>query len=220
MSAALRFFETTIGKKVVMSLTGIVLWGFVVAHLVGNLQVYLGSHVMDEYAVFLRGFLHGTGLWLARGALIAAAILHIWAAVALTVQNRRARPVGYRKLQSRDSTISSRTMRWSGVVIIVFVIYHILHFTTGQVHPDFHHGEVYRNFISGFRVIPVSIFYIFAMVCLGLHLYHGVWSMLQTLGLSHPRYNGLRHGFAALITAIVVIGNISFPLAVILGFIQ
>src|SRR5688572_2102962 len=220
MSAALRFFETTIGKKVVMSLTGIVLWGFVVAHLAGNLQVYLGAHAMDEYAVFLRGFLHGTGIWIFRSVLLVSVILHIWAAVALTLQNRRARPVGYRKLQSRDSTISSRTMRLSGIVIIVFVIYHILHFTTGQAHPDFHHGKVYDNFITGFRVIPVSIFYIFAMVCLGLHLYHGVWSMLQTLGLSHPRYNGLRHGFAALITAIVVIGNISFPLAVILGLIQ
>jgi succinate dehydrogenase / fumarate reductase, cytochrome b subunit len=220
MSAALRFFETTIGKKVVMSLTGIVLWGFVVAHLAGNLQVYLGAHAMDDYAVFLRGFLHGTGIWIFRTVLLTSVILHIWAAVTLTLQNRRARPVGYRKLQSRDSTISSRTMRLSGIVIIIFVIYHILHFTTGQAHPDFHHGKVYDNFIVGFRVIPVSIFYIFAMVCLGLHLYHGVWSMLQTLGLSHPRYNGLRHGFAALITAIVVIGNISFPLAVILGLIQ
>ncbi len=111
-------------------------------------------------------------------------------------------------------------MRWSGVILLLFVIYHLLHFTFGSVHPSFEPGRVYHNFIAGFRVPWVSGFYVVAMLCLGMHLYHGAWSMLQTLGLSHPRYNHLRHAFATLLTVVVVAGNISFPLAVLTGFLH
>jgi succinate dehydrogenase / fumarate reductase cytochrome b subunit len=214
------FFASTVGKKVVMAVTGVILFGFVVAHMIGNLQVYLGAHALDEYAVFLREFGHGAGLWVARIGLLAATVLHIWAAVALTATSLAARSVGYRQRHWRDSTYASRTMRWSGPILLLFIIYHLLHMTTGSVHPDFHHGQVYRNVITGFSSLPVTIFYVAAQLALGLHLYHGIWSMLHTLGLSHPRWDGLRSGFSTLFALIVVIGNISIPLAVLAGAVR
>ncbi len=214
------FFRSSIGKKVVMAVTGVVLFGFVVGHMVGNLQVYMGREALNAYAVFLREVLHGAGLWIARGTLLAAVALHIWAATSLTLQNRAARPVGYREKQDLASTYASRTMRWSGVILLLFVVYHLMHFTFGNAHPSFREGDVYHNFIAGFRVVPASAFYVVAMVCLGLHMWHGVWSMMQTVGLSHPRYNGLRKGFATLVALAVVVGNISFPVAVLAGFLH
>lgn len=214
------FAASTIGKKVVMAVTGFILFGFVVAHMIGNLQAYMGPAALNAYAVWLRELLHGAGLWIARGVLLLAVILHIWSAVALTLENRRARPMGYRKTEHERSTYASRTMMWSGPIILLFIIYHLLHFTFGTVHPSFVEGDVYHNFVAGFQVLPVSIFYIIAMLALGYHLYHGIWSMMQTLGWSHPRYNYLRHGFAGLMTAVVVVGNISFPLAVLFGVIR
>ncbi|HET7497136.1 MAG TPA: succinate dehydrogenase cytochrome b subunit [Candidatus Eisenbacteria bacterium] len=219
-SRAEPFAASTIGKKVVMAVTGFILFGFVVAHMIGNLQAYLGPEALNAYAVWLRELLHGAGLWIARAVLLLSVILHIWSATALTIDNRRARPVGYRRREYDRSTYASRTMVWSGPILLLFIIYHLLHFTFGTVHPSFVEGNVYHNFVAGFQVVPVSIFYIVAMLALGYHLYHGIWSMLQTLGLSHPRYNFLRHGFAGLMTAIVVVGNISFPLAVLTGVIR
>jgi succinate dehydrogenase / fumarate reductase cytochrome b subunit len=188
--------------------------------MIGNLQAYMGPEALNAYAVWLRELLHGAGLWIARAVLLLSVILHIWSATALTIDNRRARPVGYRRRKYDRSTYASRTMVWSGPILLLFIIYHLLHFTFGTVHPSFVEGDVYHNFVAGFQVVPVSIFYIVAMLALGYHLYHGIWSMLQTLGLSHPRYNFLRHGFAGLMTAIVVVGNISFPLAVLTGVIR
>lgn len=214
------FLASTIGKKVVMAVTGVILFGFVVAHMIGNLQAYMGPQALNAYAVWLRELLHGAGLWIARIVLLVSVILHIWAAVALTLENRRARPVAYRRREFERSTYASRTMVWSGPILALFVVYHLLHFTFGTVHPSFVEGDVYHNFVEGFRSPAVSLFYILSMLALGLHLYHGVWSMLQTLGLSHPRYNFLRHGLAGLFTAIVVVGNISFPLAVLMGVIR
>jgi succinate dehydrogenase / fumarate reductase cytochrome b subunit len=122
--------------------------------------------------------------------------------------------------ESRESTYSSRTMVWSGPILLLFIVYHLLHLTTGTVHPEFVHGDVYRNFINGFRSVPTSAFYIVAMLALGLHLYHGIWSMLQSLGLSHPRHNHLRKALAVFVTLAVVGVNISFPLAVLAGVLQ
>ncbi len=203
-----------------MALTGIVLFGFVVGHMLGNLQVYLGPEAMNAYAVFLRALLHGAGLWIARGVLLLAVILHVWAAVSLTLESRRARPQGYRVEKHRASTYASRTMIWSGPLLALFIGYHLAHLTFGTVHPEFVEGDVYHNFISGFSRWPVSLLYIAAMLALGLHLYHGIWSMLQTLGLSHPRWNPLRMAFATGITALVVIGNVSFPVAVLAGWLR
>jgi succinate dehydrogenase / fumarate reductase cytochrome b subunit len=159
-------------------------------------------------------------LWAARLGLIAAAAGHVWAATSLTLANRAARPVGYRETRFQESSYASRTMRWSGVILLLFIVYHLLHFTIGTVHPSFVEGGVHHNFVTGFQVPLVSGFYILAMLCLGMHMYHGVWSMLQTLGLSHPRYNPLRHAFAAAVAIAVVVGNISMPVAVLAGLIR
>ena len=220
MSQARGFAGSTIGRKVIMAVTGAILFGFVLAHMLGNLQVYLGPEAMNNYAVFLRQVLHGTGLWIARVVLLVAVVLHIWSAASLTLTSRRARPEGYRKEKWKESTYASRTMRWGGVILLLFVIYHLLHFTTGTLHQSFIEGDVYHNFVAGFRNVWVSAFYIFAMLAIGLHLRHGLWSMCQTLGVSHPRYIRMAHVGAWIFAAIVVIGNISFPLAVLAGIVR
>ena len=200
-----------------MAASGLVLYGFVVVHMIGNLQVFMGAHAINAYGEFLHGFLHGQGLYLARAVLILAALLHVWAAVSLTLSNVTARAVGYREWQARESTYASRTMVWSGPLLLAFLIYHLAHFTTGAAHPEFVPGDVYRNVVVGFQNPFASAFYILAMLALGLHMYHGFWSMLQTLGLSHPRWNRVRRGVSALLAFGVVAGNISIPLAVLLG---
>jgi len=214
------FARSSIGRKVIMASTGVILVAFVIGHMIGNLQVYLGPEAMNHYAVFLRQFLHGSGLWIARLVLLVAVILHIWSAASLTLTSRKARSIGYREQEWKESTYASRTMRWGGVIILLFVIYHLLHFTTGTAHPDYIHGDVYHNFVTGFRSVPVSLVYIFAMLALGLHLKHGVWSMFQTLGVSHPRYIGAAQVLAWVVAIVVTAGNISFPLAVLAGVVK
>ncbi len=212
------FFGSTVGKKVVMAVTGVFLVVFVIGHMVGNLQIYLGAEALNHYAELLRELVHGAFIWVFRAVMLTAVVLHIWAATATTLGSWKARPVGYYKRQTyAESTYASRTMRWGGPILLIFIVYHILHFTTGQAHGDFVAGDVYQNVVSGFSVWWVSAFYIFAMIVLGFHLWHGVWSMLQTLGLSHPSYNGLRKGIAWLVTLAVVLGNISIPVAVLTG---
>jgi succinate dehydrogenase / fumarate reductase cytochrome b subunit len=208
------------GRKVVMALTGIILFGFVVGHMVGNLQVFLGPEAMNAYAVFLRALLHGAGLWIARSVLLVCVVLHTWAAITLSLESRNARPQGYRLEAHRTSTYASRTMTWSGPIILLFVAYHLAHLTFGTVHPEFVEGDVYHNFVSGFRAWPVSLLYTAAMLVLGLHLFHGSWSMLQTLGLSHPRWNPLRMALAVGLAMLVVVGNLSFPVAVLSGYLR
>jgi succinate dehydrogenase / fumarate reductase cytochrome b subunit len=203
-----------------MAVTGLILFGFVLGHMVGNLQVYLGPEALNHYGVLLRQLLHGAGLWVVRAVMLTAVSLHIWAASSLTLESRRARPEGYREQKWKESTYASRTMRWGGVIILLFVIYHLLHFTTGTVHPSFIEGDIYHNFVAGFQSVPVSLFYIVAMLALGLHLRHGVWSMFQTLGVSHPRYMRLVHVAAWIFAALVVAGNISFPIAVLAGIVK
>jgi succinate dehydrogenase / fumarate reductase cytochrome b subunit len=220
MRQARGFLGSSIGRKVVMAVTGAILFGFVLVHMIGNLQVYLGPDALNAYGVFLRHLLHGMGLWIARGVLLIAVILHIWSATSLTLSSRAARPVGYREQKWKESTYASRTMRWSGVILFFFIVYHLLHFTIGSAHPSFIEGDVYHNFVAGFRSVPASIFYIVAMILLGLHLRHGIWSMFQTLGVSHPRYMRLTHIGAWIFAGIIVIGNISFPLAVLAGIVK
>jgi succinate dehydrogenase cytochrome b subunit len=216
------FFRSSVGLKIVMALTGIVLFGFVIGHMIGNLQVYLGPEVFNHYAETLRELGHGMLLWVARAGLLVAVGLHIWSAWRLTLINNAARPVGYREVERRESTYASRTMRWSGVILLLFIVYHLLHFTIGvhAVHPQFVPGDAYHNFVTGFQNPLVSGFYVLAMLALGLHLYHGAWSFMQTLGLSHPRYDHLRYAFAALVTLVILAGNISFPVAVLTGFVH
>ncbi len=220
MVEARAFLRSSIGRKVVMAVTGAILFGFVLGHMIGNLLVYLGPEALNGYAVFLREFLHGAGLWVARAVLLAAVILHIWSATSLTLASRRARPVAYAEQEWKESTYASRTMRWSGVILFAFVVYHLMHFTFGNAHPTFIEGDVYHNFIAGFRSVPVSVVYIVAMIFLGLHLRHGVWSMFQTLGVSHPRHIAMAKTGAWIFAAIIVLGNISFPLAVLAGILR
>jgi len=199
--------------------------GFVIAHMFGNLKLYQAPEKLDHYGEFLREvgypvFGHGQVLWILRIVLLAAVVLHISAAAQLSKTSLAARPVGYRKRQSVASTYASRTMRWGGVIIGLFVVYHILHFTTGTVHPDFVPGGVYHNVVVGFGSLPAALVYIVAMVFLGLHLYHGVWSGLQTLGIDNPRHNQWRRVVAALIAGVVTAGNLSFPIAVLAGVVR
>jgi succinate dehydrogenase / fumarate reductase cytochrome b subunit len=152
--------------------------------------------------------------------LLGSVALHIWAAWSLTRTNWKARPVPYKVVTPDASTYASRTMRWSGPILLLFIIYHVLHFTVGSVHPAFIEGDVYRNVIVGFSVWPVAVAYIVAMTALGLHLHHGAWSMLQTLGASHPRWDRSRNAAAKVFTVIVVLGFISVPLAVLAGVLK
>ena len=151
--------------------------------------------------------------------LLAAVIVHIVAAVQLARRSRAARPVGYRNTPHEELSYASRTMRWGGVIIVLFVIYHLMHLTFGTAHPDFVPGDVYHNLVVGFQQWPVSVAYMVAVLAIGLHLYHGVWSMMQTLGINHPRFNALRRPIAGVIAAAVVLGNLSFPIAVLAGWV-
>jgi succinate dehydrogenase / fumarate reductase cytochrome b subunit len=215
------FVESTIGRKAVMAVTGIVLVGFVLVHMIGNLQMFLPDHeAINHYGRFLREMLHGTGIWIARAVLLSSVVLHIAAAWSLTRTSWRARPIAYAAVTPDASTYASRTMRWSGPILALFIVYHLLHFTIGSVHPAFVDGDVYRNVIVGFSVWPVSIAYVVAMLALGLHLRHGMWSMLQSLGASHPRWNAARDGAATVLTALIVLGFISVPLAVLAGVLK
>ena len=216
----LRFWQTVIGKKAVMAVTGFILFGFVVGHLVGNLQIFLPPEKINNYAALLRS--HPALLWGVRSALLAAVLLHIWSSFQLWILQREARPIQYVKKSNLNSTYASRTMLWSGPIILAFVIFHLLHLTFGTVHPGgaFDHKNVYNNIVTGFQVWPVSLFYIIAMIMLCYHLYHGLWSMFQSLGFNHPVYTPWVQRFAKLVAILIAVGNISIPIAVLAGFIQ
>jgi succinate dehydrogenase / fumarate reductase cytochrome b subunit len=214
------YVASTIGRKAVMAATGLVLFVFVLGHFVGNLTLYAGPEAINGYSRFLRTFLHGAGIWVARLVLLTCAVLHVWSATSLTLESWAARPVGYKRWKAKDSTYASRTMRWGGVILFAFIVFHILHLTLGRFHPDYVPGDVYHNVVAGFQVWPVSLFYIVAMVLLGLHLDHGVWSMCQTLGLEHPRYKRWARGAALGFALLIVVGNCSFPIAVLAGWVR
>ena len=213
-----RFFDSVLGKKVVMAVSGVILFAFVVGHLAGNLQIFEGPQKINAYARFLRSM--PTLLWGTRIVLLVMVVLHIWSSVQLGVRKVKGRPVAYTKKEAIASSYASRTMYWSGPIILAFVIYHLLDLTFGAVHPGFQEGNIYANMIGSFRVVPVSIFYIVAILLLGLHLYHGLWSMFQTLGLGHPRYTPWYKGFARVFSVIIVAGFISIPIAVMTGLVR
>ena len=209
------FYRATIGKKVVMAITGIILAGWIVGHLLGNLLVFRGPAALNEYAALLKRNM--ALLWALRAALLVTVLLHITAAVQLVRQERASRPVAYARQVPQASTFASRTIRWGGLVIAVFVVYHLLHFTTGTLHPSFSHGDVYSNMISGLGVPWVAAIYLVAVAALGLHLHHGMWSIFQTLGISSPMVTGLRRRVAIAIAGIVYIGFTSIPIAILFG---
>jgi succinate dehydrogenase / fumarate reductase cytochrome b subunit len=159
-------------------------------------------------------------LWAVRVVLLAMVLLHIWSSVQLAARNITARPVGYRMKKATGSSYASRTMYWSGPIILAFVIYHLLDFTFGQVNPHYQPGNVYGNVVASFQVIPVAAFYIIAMLLLCLHLYHGLWSMFQSLGIAHPRYTPMLRRGAAVVATLIALGNISIPVAVLSGLVR
>ncbi|MGA2272858.1 MAG: succinate dehydrogenase cytochrome b subunit [Bryobacteraceae bacterium] len=219
---AVRFYEAPIGKKAVMAITGVMLVGYVFAHLLGNLQIYSSdAEQINRYAAFLHNPANAAALWAARSVLLLAVGLHIVAAIQLWLQNRAARPIGYVKKADLPTSYAARTMIWSGPIVGAFVIFHVLHLTAGKVLElrDLGPGmpDVRYNVITGFSNPWISGFYILAMILLCLHLYHGMWSMLQSLGLSHPRYTPIVKKAAAVLAIAVAVGNCSIPIAVLTG---
>jgi len=219
------FYRSAIGKKAVMAVTGVFMFGWVFLHMVGNLKVYLGPDHYNEYAKFLITMgapllPNKTALVIVRTLLILAVILHIDAATRLTIMNKKARPVGYRERDYPGADYASRTMRWGGVIILLFVWYHLGHLTFGKFHPDFIPDDPYHNFITGFQVWWVSAIYIVANVVLGLHLYHGLWSMFNSLGINHPKYNSCKRIFSTAFAGVIALVNISFPVAVLIGVLR
>jgi succinate dehydrogenase / fumarate reductase cytochrome b subunit len=212
------FYRSTIGKKVVMALTGIVLVGYVMIHSLGNLLLFRGPEEINSYAAFLRE--SGALLWTVRAVLLGSFFLHIHAAWALTVANRAARPAPYTRLARRAATLSALSLRVGGVVLLLFVVFHILHLTTGTVHPAFSPLDVYNNLLIAFSVPLVTAFYLVAMVALGLHLHHGIWSAFQTLGVNHPHLDPVRRAVAIAVAVLVWAGFSSIPLAVAFGLLH
>ena len=211
-----------------MALTGFGLFGFVVAHLIGNLQIFLGPESINRYGAFLQGL--GELLWMARISLLVMVLLHIWAAIKISAENKAARPIAYQSYNPTTASYASRTMLMSGLIIFFFIIYHLLHFTAqipgvNLSHQDFKilHDEkgrhdVYAMMILGFRQPIVSIFYIIAISLLSLHLSHGVRAMFQSLGWKKKSYANALHCFATGVSIFIFVGYISIPIAILLGF--
>jgi len=225
MSHVTSLYRSTIARKILMAVTGFILIGFLIGHMIGNLKAFEGAARLNGYAEFLRtvgypALGRGEFLWIFRLVLLASVGLHLWAAITLTLRNRAARPTGYRKWVAEDSTYASRTMIWGGIIIALYIVYHILHFTTSQAHGDFQPGDVYHNVVFAFSRWPVVLAYVVAQLALGLHLYHGFWSALRTLGAANPRFEACRRGTAVLLAAAITLGFISVPLAVLAGIIS
>jgi len=215
-----RFLASTNGKKIVMAVTGVILFAFVVGHMLGNLQIYEGAAKINAYGRFLKSI--PELLWGVRGVLLLAVCLHIWATIGLAVRNNQARPKGYARTKSVASSYASRTMYWSGPILFCFIVYHLLHFTAGIVHPgsDFVEGDVYHNMVTSFSVWYVSAWYILSMILLGLHIRHGAWGFLQSLGFNHPRHSPVIKRLAAVIAFLLVAGFISIPISVMAGLVK
>jgi len=227
MAWMLNIWKSALGKKAVMAISGIVLLGFVLVHMLGNLKAYQGQEIFNHYAEGLRSlgspFLpHEGALWIVRALLLGLVTLHVLAAYQLTMMNWRARPVGYQQREYLKAGYAARTMRWGGVLLALFILYHLAHLTAGWgwAHPDFVAGNPYHNLVAGFRSWPISLLYVAAQVALGMHIYHGAWSLFQSLGWNHPQFNHWRSALAHAFAWIIAIGNISFPLAVRTGIIQ
>jgi succinate dehydrogenase / fumarate reductase cytochrome b subunit len=220
MEKTLTLSSTTVGKKAIVAVSGIVLFGFVIVHMLGNLQVFAGPEALNGYARALRKV--PELLWGARFVLLASVATHIWASLSLVARSSAARSVPYREKRNLATSYAARTMKWSGPLLLAFVAFHLLHLTSpgldlGRAH-DPH--DVYANVVAGFQVPWVTAVYVIAQLMLGLHLHHGAWSLFQSLGLSHPRYAGLRRWVPRGVAYGVVAGNVVMPLAVLAGLVR
>ena len=224
----LALYRSTIGKKAIMAVTGLMLVAFVIVHMAGNLQIFLGPAKINGYSAFLKGT--GELLWIARLGLLGALVLHVLMAWQLTRIKQAARPVGYQQREPQVSTYASRLMRWGGVLLLVFIVFHLLHFTTGTVFPmasrpydaarGFSETDVYGNVIAAFREPWVVALYVVSMFFLMLHLFHGAWSSVRTLGISKPSRHPLKRHIATAVALVVWLGFTAVPIAVFLGVIH
>jgi succinate dehydrogenase / fumarate reductase cytochrome b subunit len=229
----LDLYSTAVGKKYAMALSGLALLGFVIAHMIGNLKMYLGGEDFNHYAEFLRELLvpllpRTVALWLLRLGLLGAVFLHIHAAVSLTRLNHSARSVKYQSPRDYEvATFASRTMRWTGFIVFLFVWWHLADLTWGFANNvgvdaadgEFVRGDAYGNVVRSFERVPVSVLYIVANIALGIHLFHGVWSLFQSMGWNNPHFKKWRKNIAIAVATLVVVGNVSFPIAVLAGIV-
>jgi succinate dehydrogenase / fumarate reductase cytochrome b subunit len=219
MSNSQTFYGASVGKKILMAVTGLVLFLFVVGHMAGNLQIFLGEEELNRYA----NFLHSVPelLWIARIVLLSSLLVHMLAAVQVWWQSRQARPIPYQVRVPIATDYAARTMLWTGPLVLLFVIYHLLHLTVGTLYPElFDETNVYQNVVSGFEIWYIAAVYIAANIALGVHLYHGLWSLFQTLGWSHPRFDRYRRVVAVIGAAAIALGNISIPVAIMAGWVS
>jgi succinate dehydrogenase / fumarate reductase cytochrome b subunit len=214
------FYGSMVGKKAVMALTGLIWVGFVILHSLGNLLVFRGSAAINSYSHFLKST--GELLWALRALLFLAVVLHVIAAIQLTRQSRAARPIGYTKRETQVATIASRTMRWGGALLLIFIVVHILHFTTGNIRPAgvFSTEDVYANVVTSFRIWWVALFYIVAMIALGLHLFHGAWSSVRSIGVSPASPQPLHRKLSLVIAVFVWAAFTAVPVAVFSGIVR
>lgn len=213
-----RVFSSSIGQKAVMAVTGIILSGFVLMHMLGNLAAFKGAdmhgvHALDAYGAMLRQV--PAALWAFRGVMLLAVVLHVWAYLMLTRTSWAARPSGYDKTNYREASYASRTMRWTGPLLAAFIVYHLGDLTVGAFNPGFEEGAVYRNLLASLQRTGIAVFYLVALGALALHLWHGIWSLFQTLGLNQPRHGSLGRRVATVFTLLVVLGFAMVPLAVL-----
>jgi succinate dehydrogenase / fumarate reductase, cytochrome b subunit len=227
MGGLLTLYHSTIGKKIIMAVTGLVGIGFVIAHMIGNLQVFIGPEKLDAYAAALHGPLNEV-VWALRVVLVASVALHVTMAWQLTQRARLARPTRYHVREPQASTVASRTMRWGGVLLLAFIVFHILHFTAGVIDPG--HAfqrtdaagrrDVYENIVESFQIWWVTGVYVVAMAFLGLHLFHGAWSSMRTIGVVRPSPRPLHRRVALVVALIVWAGFTLVPLGVLAGIVR
>ena len=225
MSSTKSLTRSLIGRKVLMAVSGVVLLLFVFAHMAGNLHFFEGPERIDAYARFLRTvgepvLGYGQALWIVRIVLIVCAVVHVLAAWSVTRASWAARPVGYRQLRPVETTYAARTMRWGGVIILAFVVFHLLDLTFGSANPSYVELDPYHNMIASFSRWPVAVSYLVAMGFLCLHIYHGIYSGFQTLGLNHPRYNRFRRGLAGAYAIVVALGFAAVPVTILAGWVR
>jgi succinate dehydrogenase / fumarate reductase, cytochrome b subunit len=220
-------YRTSIGKKVIMAGSGLVLLLYVIGHMIGNLKAFLSAQELDTYAEFLRRMgepilPHSVLLWIIRVVVGVAFVAHVYLAIDLSVRSRRARQDRYAHPDHVQANPAPFTMRWGGIAIALFVIFHLAHFTWGWIHPDytFVRGGVYHNVVESFNQWWLVVIYVAAMVALGLHLYHGTWSMFQTFGVNSRRWDRVIRRTAATVAIVVFVGFSAVPIGVLVGAIS
>jgi succinate dehydrogenase / fumarate reductase cytochrome b subunit len=221
------FYRSTVGKKIIMGVTGLIGIAFVILHMVGNLQAFVGSAKLNAYSAALHGPLNEL-LWIVRIVLIVAVVLHVLMAYQLTLISRAARPIDYKTRTPQVSTLAARTMKWGGVLILLFIILHLLHFTTETIDPAgwrgmtdaVGHRDVYGDIVASFRIWWVAAFYIVVMMVLGLHLFHGAWSSFRSLGYAKPSQHPLKRRLALIVTLVVWLGFTLVPVGVVVGVLR